>query len=271
MSTNTDRPIEFAEERRAHIVDMVNLRGRVKVIDLAEELNVTAPTIRKDIAALDQQRKLRRTHGGALATTPSIEVTIDDRRSSHAAEKQRIAAACLALISPGDSVFLDAGTTTLAIAEHLLAAASGSADQRERVRGLNILTNSIPVAQALAEVGSIHHTLLGGQYRPIADSLAGPVALQTIEQFTVNAAFIGVTGVADGRFSVADLAEADLKRKIIKQARRIIVPMDASKIGLTDFVTVCELKDVDVLVTDAKEDALAAQCASAGVALVHAD
>lgn len=258
---------EFAEERRAHIMEIVNARGRVLVTELADQLRVTQPTIRKDISTLDQQGKLRRTHGGALAAKLSHEIQIGSRRSANAEGKRRIAQACLSLITENASIFIDSGTTGLAIAEALVEAT----DAGPRFgASLNVLTNSVPVARALANVGTIHHALLGGQYRPIADSLVGPLALQAAKQFTVNLAFIGVTGISGDQFNVADLAEAELKRAMIERAHRVVVPMDSTKTGLTDFVTLCDLSDVSALVTDAEDDYLSGVCKSRGVDLIVA-
>lgn len=260
---------EFAEERRARIVDIVNTRGRVKVTELAEQLHVTQPTIRKDIAALDQERKLRRTHGGALAAgQPAYEIQVETRRSSNAEAKKAIARACMSLLGHNDSIFLDAGTTALAIAEEIAAEAATAAPRFGR--NLNVLTNSVPVARALADLGPVHCTVVGGQYRPIADSYVGPLALQSARQFTVNLAFIGVTGISGEQFSVADLGEADLKRAVIAQAHRVVVPMDHSKFGLTDFVSVCRLSDVHTVVSDEHDDHLAQLCHARDVELVVA-
>lgn len=260
---------EFAEERRARILDIVNARGRVKVTELAEQLRVTQPTIRKDIAVLDQERKLRRTHGGALAAgKPAYEIQVETRRSANAEGKQRIAQACMALLGHNDSIFLDAGTTALAIAEEIATeAATGSP---RFGRHLNVLTNSVPVARVLADLGGVHCTVVGGQYRPIADSYVGPLALQSARQFTVNLAFIGVTGISGELFSVADLGEADLKRAIIAQAHRVVVPMDHTKMGLTDFVGVCRLSDVHTVVSDERDDHFAQLCRTHDVDLVIA-
>jgi DeoR/GlpR family transcriptional regulator of sugar metabolism len=261
------QPPEFAEERRAHIVELVNSRGRVKVSDLADQLQVTQPTIRKDIAVLDSERKLRRTHGGALATvSPAYEIEVEARRFDHAEQKQAIAGACLQLIGRNDSIYLDAGTTSLAIAE-AIAAEVGAAAGRFGAN-LNVLTNSIPVARTLGARGSVHCTVVGGQYRPIADSFVGPLAIQAIQQFTVNLAFLGVTGISGDQFSVADLGEADVKRAVLGQARRSVVPMDHSKLGLTDFVGVCKLGDVDSVIMDRTEPYFAELCSSNDVELI---
>ncbi|WP_382309370.1 DeoR/GlpR family DNA-binding transcription regulator [Herbiconiux sp. UC225_62] len=272
MTTSAEnRAPEFAEERRENILELVNARGRVTVAELSDLLNVTRPTIRKDISTLDQQRKLRRTHGGALAATPSNEMELVNRISSNAEAKRRIAQACLGLIGENDSIFLDSGTTSLAIAEALVAATDTGAGGRPRFgRSLNVLTNSVPVARTLANVGTIPHTLLGGHYRPIADSVVGPLTLQAARQFTVNLAFIGSTGISGDQFSTADLAEAEVKRTMVSQARKVIIPMDSSKIGLTDFVTTFSLDDVNIVVTEAPDAYLIAACAAKDVELVIA-
>jgi DeoR/GlpR family transcriptional regulator of sugar metabolism len=266
MSVMAQAP-EFAEERRARILDIVNTRGRVKVTELAELLRVAQPTIRKDIAALDQEHRLLRTHGGALAATkPAYEIQVETRRAANADAKRVIAESCVAMLGQNDSIFLDAGTTALAIAEAIGRESSAPAPRFGR--NLNVLTNSIAAARALSGIGSIHCTLVGGQYRALADSLVGPIALQSVKQFTVNLAFIGVTGISRELFSVADLGEADLKRAVIGQAHRVVIPMDHSKIGLTDFVSLCGLSDVDVLVTDRADESLARACAASDVQLV---
>jgi DeoR/GlpR family transcriptional regulator of sugar metabolism len=261
---------EFAEERRARILELVNTRGRAKVTELAEQLHVTQPTIRKDIAALEGERKLKRTHGGALATrSPAYEVEVEARRFANATQKEAIARACLPLVGQNDSIFLDAGTTSLAIAEAIASEAGTHASRFGA--SLNVLTNSVSVARTLSAHGYIHCTVVGGQFRPIADSFVGPLALQAIQQFTVNVAFLGVTGISGDQFTVADLGEADVKRAIIQQARRTVVPMDHSKLGLADFVGVCRLADVDTVVMDSSEPYFSELCALNDVALVLAD
>lgn len=268
-SPTVPQPPEFAEERRARILELVNSRGRVKVSDLTTQLGVTAPTIRKDIAVLDGDGKLTRTHGGALATrAPAYEIEVQTRRTANAAEKVAIARRCLPLLGQNDSIFLDAGTTSLAIAE-ALADEAGAGSPRFG-SSLNVLTNSIPVARALTDRGSIHCTVVGGQYRPIADSFVGPLTLQAIAQFTVNVAFLGVTGVSDDRFSVADLGEADVKRAVIDHARRTVVPMDHSKLGLTDFVTLCTLGEIDTVVMDDADTYFVERCRAHDVELLLA-
>ncbi len=239
----------FAEERRQRILAMVDAHGRVRIAELVEALNVSEPTIRKDLSLLERERLLRRTHGGAIAVRPQFEPTIDDRSMLHAEAKDAIAQACAKEIARGDSVFLDSGTTVQRVA-HLI-------DQEH----VNVLTNALGVAAALADKPpSIRHTLLGGTVRSLGGTLVGPVALETLKQFTVNVAFISASGFADTGISVADLAEAQVKQAAIDRARKVVVPVDSSKFGVSDFVTVCTLDRVDLVITDSASDQIRQLC-----------
>ena len=151
--------------------------------------------------------------------------------------KQAIAEACVAQIADGDSIFLDSGTTI----------------------------------EAVADVPTVRHTVLGGQYRTLGGCLVGPLAVETLQAFTVNTAFIGVTGLSDFGFTVSDLGDAQLKAAVMDRARRVIVAMDASKVGATDFRKVSDLDRVHAVVTDRDVPWLRSQCEQSGVELVIAE
>ncbi|MCU1493635.1 MAG: hypothetical protein JWO62_1399 [Acidimicrobiaceae bacterium] len=257
----------LAEPRRARILELVNERGSIRVSELANIVGVAEPTIRKDVADLDRHRLLRRTHGGALALRAAYEPPIADRAEQNVAAKDAIARACAAEVASGDSVFLDSGTTVQAIAR---AIGARLADRRHtpRPQNLNVLTNALGVAEILADSPDVRTTVLGGQYRVAGGCFVGPLALTAIEQFTVNIAFVGVTGLYNGSFSVADVAEAQLKRAVMSRARRVVVPMDHTKLGASDFMTLCDLKRVDAMVTDRDDEHLNRLCSDAGVRLV---
>ena len=232
-----DQPV-FAEERRQRIADLVVAHGRVRLADLVDALGVTEPTIRKDLDELQRRRLLRRTHGGAIAVQAHQEMHVHDRRLRHRAAKELIARACRDEITRGQSLFLDSGTTVEAITDAL------------DVPDINILTNSVAVANAVADRPAVRHTLIGGQLRRLSGSLVGPVALQTLTRFSVDIAFIGATGVAEDGVTVADVSEAQIKQSVIERARRVILPLDSSKFGAIDFVSVCGLDRIDMIVTE---------------------
>ncbi|RVW03200.1 DeoR/GlpR family DNA-binding transcription regulator [Rhodococcus spongiicola] len=260
---------EFADERRQRIVDIVQARGRVRVRDLAALLRVTEPTVRKDITDLAAARLLKRVHGAAVAITPSNEVDISERVGTNAAAKAAIARACLEEIVDGDAVFFDSGTTVSALARLLGSPGPERFDGVRVPRNVNVLTNSIDVARLLAN-SPTRHTVVGGQYRSAGGSFVGPLAISALQQFTLNTAFIGVSGLNEVGLTVADLSEAQVKRTAMEQARRVIVPMDSSKMGVSDFAIVCELGNVDVLITDQDDPELERLCTDHDVTVVVA-
>ncbi len=241
----------FAMERRERIWRLVNERGRMRTSELAQLFTVTEPTIRKDIADLESRDLLRRAHGGAVARRPMAEIPEGERERKYVAEKQRIARACLDLISDGDAIFLDGGTTTLQLAMLLADRVEGSP------RDVKVITNSFSVAEILGNNLDEHAVVIGGRYRTRGRCFVGPLAMRSLEQFRVDLAFIGVTGVnGDGAFA-ADISEAEIKAAVTSRATRVVIPMDHSKVGLTDFVEVCSLSVVDSIVTDLADEQLA--------------
>ncbi|MFC4948695.1 DeoR/GlpR family DNA-binding transcription regulator [Pseudonocardia sp. GCM10023141] len=243
-----EQPV-FAEERRQRILTMLDAQGRVRIAELVTMMGVSEPTIRKDLTTLEEQKLLRRTHGGAIAVRPHFEPTIDDRFGLHGDAKDLISRACMEEIAEGDSVYLDGGTTVQRIAEHL------------EQQSVNVLTNAIGVATTLAEKPGIRHTLLGGSLRPLGGTIVGPVALYTLGRFTVNIAFISASGFTAEGISVADVADAQVKQAVIERARRVIVPIDSSKFGVNDFVTVCDLGPIDTVITERASAEIQALCA----------
>ena len=260
-------PAAFAQERHQRILELLDERGRVRNAEMAELLNVTEATIRKDMTDLAKQQRLQRTHGGAIALRSLLEPDLTARVSTHAEAKRRIAATCLHLIEPGDAVFLDSGSTVLCIAELL----GDRASQDNHVLNVNVLTNALAVAQTLADRPGIRHTVLGGVFRPTGGCFVGPLTVEDLDKFTVNTAFIGVTGLTEQRFTAADMGESQIKRAAIDRARRVVVPMDHSKLGAADFARVCELDAVTTVVTDQANPYLDELCSSAGVQLMVAD
>jgi DeoR/GlpR family transcriptional regulator of sugar metabolism len=251
----------FADERQARIAELVSVRGRARIGELAAAFGVTEPTIRKDLSALQEQGLLKRTHGGALAVHPNVDRELSGRQTANRAAKDTIARACVRLLRDGDAVFLDTGTTVAALAQALA--------QDGGVR-LSVLTSSLGVANALAEVPTIDSVLLGGQVRRVDGSVVGDLALENLQRFTFGTAFIGASGFSEAGVSVGSLAEAALKAAVIERARRVVLPIDHTKVGATDFARVCELDAVDVVVMDEATTAVEDMCAAYDIELVRA-
>jgi DeoR/GlpR family transcriptional regulator of sugar metabolism len=181
-------------------------------------------------------------------------------------------------VKDGDAIFVDSGSTMIALAEALCDGANiadtkglpGEVTSRRRPANVNVLTNALEVARALAPVPTIRHSVLGGQYRVAGGCLVGPLTIDALQRFTLNIAFIGVTGLSEIGFTVADVNEAQVKMAAMDRARRVIVPMDHTKVGAVDFVRVCGPERVDTVVTDKPNEHLARMCDEHGVRLVVA-
>lgn len=258
--TGTEPRHVFGEERRREIQALVQAEGRVRVREVALQLGVTEATVRKDISDLDRLHLVKRIHGGAIAIRPLYEPAVSDRGDVNTVSKEIIVASAMGLIADGDAIFLDSGTTNAALASALAAAGS-------RVN-VNVLTNSVDVANRVASSGNLRHTVLGGQFRRPGGCFTGPLTISSLEQFTLNIAFIGVSGFADNGLTVSDIGEAEVKRAAMNQARRIVVLMDHTKTGVTDFVRFCELDRVDVVITDEPNAVLERACTENGVELI---
>jgi DeoR family fructose operon transcriptional repressor len=230
----------LAIERQQRILARLRSRRVVRVNELAEWLRVSPATVRRDLLALERQGCLRRVHGGAVGAGGNLEEPLfDDKTAIAAAEKQAIAEAALALIRPGDTLFLDGGSTVLALARLLLPLTS-----------LTVATNSLRVAQLFAGRGP-HMIVVGGECRRLSQTLVGPLSGPLLERLRFDCAFMGAIGVsaADG-LTTTDPAEACTKELAMRRARRVALLADSSKFGPPSFVRFGEPAQVDVLITD---------------------
>jgi DeoR family glycerol-3-phosphate regulon repressor len=228
-------------DRQAEILMCVERDGEVSVPDLAARFDVSAETIRRDLTHLAATGALQKVHGGARRIRLHVEGSFEERMSEQAAEKATIAQNLRALISPGDTCFIDTGTTTLACARALA-----------EVPGITIITNSLHIARILANgQGHSQVFLLGGIYAPDNGETVGPIALAQIAQFHADYAIIGAAALdaAIGPMD-ADFDEAAIARAMCENADKIIVVAASAKFGKRALHRVCPLDEVDILVSD---------------------
>jgi DeoR family transcriptional regulator of aga operon len=233
-----------AGQRRGRIAELLESMAFVRVAELSERFGVSEVTIRTDLETLDAEGQLRRVRGGAVATTRvrrerSYAESLGDRADEKAAIGQRAAT----LVAPGESVFLDVGTTTTAVARALV--------QRSDLEDIVVLTNALPIALELEPaIPRFSVIVTGGTLRPLQHSLMNPLATTLLEQLHVDTAFIGCTGVAwaTGVTNV-NLPEAEIKRHIASKAARLIVVADGSKVGSVSLAPVCAIDEIDLLIT----------------------
>jgi DeoR/GlpR family transcriptional regulator of sugar metabolism len=221
---------------------LVQGADRVSVTELAGRLSVSEMTVRRDLDELEQRGLVRRVRGGAVATRADEE---DDgyavREAWQAATKDRLGAAVAALIEPGSRVLLDAGTTTVHVAEHLAA------------RGpLTVAVLSLQAATVLADRPGIELIVVGGRSRPGERSLVGPLALRTLASLTFDRFIMSIGGVhPDHGWSEFSLDDAAVKQVGLDQSAQTIAVADATKLGVRAFSRVAPLEAVHEFVTDA--------------------
>ncbi|MFE1644849.1 DeoR/GlpR family DNA-binding transcription regulator [Microbacterium sp. P01] len=240
----------YATERQELIERILIDDGRVGVLDLARRFDVTTETVRRDLLTMEQGGTLRRVHGGAVALErPSTtEPSIADRSHRRSSAKQAIARRAIEAIGEGftGSVFFDAGTTTAAVADQLplrLAAVRGAAE---------VVTHSLSIAHALADVDSVSLSIVGGRIRGVTAAAVGADTVHAIETLRPDIAYVGVNGLSHAfGASTPDPEEAAVKRAVVRSARRVIVVADQTKFGRELLVSFAALSAMDVLVTDA--------------------
>ncbi|BDX34193.1 DeoR family transcriptional regulator [Mycobacterium antarcticum] len=230
----------FADERHAQILRLLATEGRVESSRLATSFDISAESVRKDLALLDGRGLLRRVHGGAIPREASRAESHVADRDEHVAEKTAIARLALRHVPHGASLLLDAGSTTLRLAEMLPADGE-----------LVVYTNSWPVGAALHDRGITVQTL-GGRIRPATMAAVGTLTAQALASINVDVAFLGTNGLSlDRGLTTPDAEEADVKRRMLAAAKQRIFLVDSSKFGCTSLARHAELSDVDVLITDA--------------------
>jgi DeoR family fructose operon transcriptional repressor len=231
----------YAPERQQEILRLARDGGRVDVISLAEEFQVTAETIRRDLKALDRAGLLRRVHGGAIpAGRLDFEPDLAERETTAADEKDHIAKAALAELPAEGTLILDAGTTVARLAAAVPLEAS-----------LTVVTHSLPIAARLADHPGIQLHLVGGRVRHRTRAAVDAWALRAYSEIRADVLFVAANGFStEHGLTTPDLAEAAVKRAAIGAARRVVLLADSAKHGQEHFARFGDLSDVDLLITD---------------------
>jgi DeoR family transcriptional regulator of aga operon len=246
VETLDNLPAEVRQEMAHRLIEQ---RGFVRVRELSERFGVSTVTVRNDLHLLEDRGLAQRVHGGAMSSTRSgVERSFEEVSSERAAEKELIARAAALLVGSGDSILLDVGTTTAAMARALAA--------RTDLHDLTVFTNGLKIALELERAHPrISIIVIGGTLRPKQHSLVFPLADRLLRDLNVNSVFLGCNGVdAAAGVSNLNLPEAEVKRAMINAAERCVVLADSAKVGVRTLAPVCPIDQVDVLVTDAHAD-----------------
>jgi DeoR/GlpR family transcriptional regulator of sugar metabolism len=230
-----------ARDRRAEIGRILGSGGEVKVVDLAERLHVTSSTIRRDLDRLRSEGKLTRTYGGAVGDRHSGAVPAPHERAIRARrQKDAIGRWAAAQVGDGETVVLDAGTTTGRVAHHL----------RDRQR-LTVITNGITALFELGQAGRVELILVGGAFRRMGQGFVGPLAELTLHRLSADKVFLGADGLVSDR-GICDASPmlARCKELMAERSRQVFVLADFTKIGRAPFDAWAPLDHPYTLVTD---------------------
>jgi len=234
-----------AHQRRLKIAQQMQEHGSVRVAELMRSFRVTDTSIRRDLEILQSQGRLRRIHGGAVATSRSEAFqSFQAKALIHSEEKARIGAAGAALVRAGESILLDSGTTVLEVGLHLPKSLNGPTP-------LTVVTNSLPVILELENWNSIHLNLLGGILLPEFQATIGPQTLANLRRVQVDKAFIGCDGLTLSHgLTTPHMLIAEVGRVMAEVAREVIAVADSTKLGRVGFTPIVPLNAVHTLVTD---------------------
>jgi DeoR family fructose operon transcriptional repressor len=232
------------EDRRSRLLELIRLRGFASLPALAEELAVSESTVRRDLDFLEESGVAQRTHGGVFYTGPSPKLAhFDQRQSQNWDSKRRIAVAASRLIDDNDTVLLDGGSTTYELAQLLVG------------RPLQVVTNSLPVANLFTSSDSADLVLVGGYVHAKTGVSLGPYANQMLAGLNVRRAVLSVAGASERGFYNSNLLLVETERAMMNAADEVIVVADSTKFSHTSLAHLCNLADIDVLVTDDQLDA----------------
>ncbi len=215
------------------------MRGFAALPDLADALAVSESTIRRDLDYLEENGSAKRTHGGVFYTGSSPKLPhFDERQPAQWEHKRAIAATAARLIQDGDTLLLDGGTTTYEVARLLVG------------RPLQIVTNSLPVANLFASSADTDLVLVGGYVYPRTGVSLGPYANQMLKSLNVRRTVLSVAGINDRGYYNSNLLLVETERAMLEASEEVIVVADSSKFGHQSLAHLCALDGIDRLVVD---------------------
>lgn len=229
----------IVEERRQKVLDIVNQRGFISLGDLSKELDASESTIRRDLDFWGKQGVLRRTHGGAVHLVDAQSLPpLEERTSRQTDEKQGIAQAAAARIQDGDAVLLDGGTTTLEVARLLVG------------RPMQIVTNSLPIANLFANSRETDLVILGGYVYPRTGVALGPLTVRMLEDVHVHQTILSCSGITSKGLFNSNLLLVETQRQMMRAADEVVVVADSTKFGKQSLAFLCEQAAIDTLIVD---------------------
>jgi len=236
-------------ERHYRILELLQQNKSISVKQLCEELEASEATIRRDLAVMESDGKLERTHGGAILCGgyPIVqEESYDIKESKLASQKQEIAKKAFELLKNNETIILDAGTTAIELAKLI-----GKSDL-----SLSVITNSTTISKAISENENVELYMVGGRVRLKTLATVGSQAVEMIKKFNASKAFIGVNGISiDNGLTTPDFEEAQIKKAMLSSARERIVLTDHTKFDKVAVCKIAPISMIDCIITDRGVDA----------------
>ena len=232
-------------ERQKQILSLLTQQGRLSVAEIVEQFEISEATARRDLESLASQGKVQRVHGGVISVEQAPpELPILERENEQADEKTRIGLAAANLVADKETVFLSSGTTVLEVARQL----------RNR-KNLTVITNSLPVLNALARAEGITVIALGGMLRASEMSFIGHITEQALSEVRADKVIMGTRGVSLEHGLTNDyLQETLTDRAILKIGREVIIVVDHTKVNRVSTALLAPLDSMQTFVTDSKTD-----------------
>lgn len=233
----------YQEERLENILKFLEKNKRLCVEDICELNNVSRDTARRDLVSLEKKSQIIRTHGGAIIKDSKEEIKkYNERLKNHSQVKEKIAKFSLTLINENDVLFMDTSTTVQCLAEFL--------DDKK----CTIITSSINIADVVTKYREVELHLLGGKLHHEHRFLYGSATMDMISNYFVDKAFIGALEISSAGITVINEEDAAVKRKMVEQSKKAIVLVDSSKRNKTGYFKICNLKEIDLIITEKEFD-----------------
>lgn len=229
-------------ERHKYILDELNRNGFVSVAELSKELDVTVVTVRKDLKILEEKGLLFRSHGSATSVSPYVnDRSVNEKKLVKVEEKTKIALEAVKLIEEEDAIIIGSGTTVVSFAQAI-----------PKGKKLTVLTAAMNVTLALIDTKEIEIVQLGGVVRKSSSSVVGHYAEEMLQQFACSKLFLSADGISlDYGLTTSHMMEAHLNAQMMRGVQKTIVLADSSKFGKKGFGKICNLEDIDMIITDA--------------------
>jgi len=227
--------------RRSKIIELIDKKKVVSITEISKMFHVSEVSVRNDLTFLEKKGILMRTRGGAIAKQPSIfDLNLSQRLKSNYKQKQIIGKKAAEFIKDGNTVIMDSGSTVIEVAKNL-----------SNKKDIKLITNSLPIAEIVADNRQIEVIITGGTLRPEMRSLIGNITEKTILNYRCDVAILGADGIDSEMGFYTNLEnEASLVQTMIKASRKKIIVTDSSKFGNERFAKIADISDIDIIITD---------------------